>query len=69
MNIHPLAQYRTRKGYSREKVAKDAGTTRQTVYRIEHGEQVPSLTLVGRFVALSGGELSANDFLPLEAAE
>lgn len=64
---HPLVQFRELSKLSRAEVAKLAKTTRQTIYRIETGDQTPSLDLVGRLVRVAeakGGTLTANDFLP-----
>lgn len=63
---HPLAKYRADNDVSAEALAKDAGTTRQTIHRIESRAQVPSLGLVSRIVAAvekRGGKLSADAFL------
>jgi len=52
---------------SRAALAVAAGTTRQTIHRIEAGEQTPSLDLVGRLLRVArenGVGLDANDFLP-----
>lgn len=62
--MHPLAAFREKSGLSRAQIAKLANTTRQTIHRIESGDQTPSLKMVGRFVDVSGGELRADDFLP-----
>jgi hypothetical protein len=47
-------------------------TSKASLSRIETRAQVPSLGLVERIVKVSGGELSANDFvgdLPITAGE
>ena len=64
---HPLTDFRTESGLSMDQVAKSAGTTRQTIHRIENAQQTPSLDLVGRLIAVSGGKLRADDFLPSAA--
>lgn len=66
---HPLAQYRSTANLTRDALAKLAGTSRQTIHRIENGDQTPSLDMIRRLVAVSEGALSLEDFLTLEAAE
>lgn len=66
---HPLTTFRARKSLSRAAVAELAKTTRQTIFRIEAGQQTPSLGLVQRLVEVSGGELRGDDFFIREAAE
>lgn len=61
---HPLTDYREGRGLSQDDLAKLIGVTRWTVNRIECGKRKPSIELVGKIVGLSGGQLSANDFLP-----
>ena len=61
---HALTKFRTSNGLSMEQVAKLAGTTRQSIFRIESGGQTPSLALVQRLIDASSGSLSADDFLP-----
>ncbi len=62
--MHPLTQYRADADVSRDALAKMAGTSRQTIHRIEQWEQSPSLDLVGRLIRATGGAVSADDFLP-----
>lgn len=62
---HPMTNFRKKTAISKERLAKLAGTTRQTIHRIESGEQTPSLDLVARLIAASEGALSADDFLPI----
>ena len=61
---HPLTRYRKKHAVSKAEVARLAGTTRQTIHRIETGAQVPSLSLVGRIITATGDRVSAADFLP-----
>jgi len=65
--VHPLTQYRLAEGLSGEAVAKRAGTSRQTIHRIESGAQFPSLTLIRRLIDATGGAVTADDFLPPRA--
>lgn len=66
---HPLAQYRSKANLTRDALAKLAGTSRQTIHRIEIGAQTPSLDMIRRLVAASKGKLNLDDFLTIEAAE
>lgn len=64
---HPLAKFRNKAKLSRAELALLAGTTRQTIHRIEAGEQTPSLALVRRLVSVAadrGQKLRADDFMP-----
>ena len=61
---HPLTRYIETSNVRRTALAKLAGTSRQTIHRIERGEQSPSLDLVSRLIAASGEALKADDFMP-----
>jgi len=61
---HALAEFRTRKGLSKAAIAAKVGISRQSIHRIERGEQTPSLALVRRLVDATDGELRADDFMP-----
>lgn len=60
---HALKQFRTRNGLSVEEFAKRAGTTRQTIHRIECGKQSPSMAMVSRLIAATGGAVGADAFV------
>ena len=66
---HPLTRFRQDSKLSRAALAKQVRTSRQTIHRIEKGDQTPSLDLVRRLVEAAGGKLRADDFFPQEAAE
>lgn len=51
MTTHPLQQFLTESGISVEAIAADAGLHKSTVYRIMHGETVPTLATMDRLVA------------------
>lgn len=59
---HPLTIFRAGKSLSKAQIAALAGTSRQTIHRIERGEQTPSLKLMRRLIDATG--LRADDFLP-----
>lgn len=66
---HPLKAYRGRHAVSLDGLAGRIGTSKATLSRIENGKQAPSLSLIAKLRTESRGELSADDFLPAEAAE
>lgn len=60
---HPLKRFRTARGLSMQALGDAVGVSKQTISRIESGEDDPSLALIRRIVAFADGALSANDFL------
>lgn len=60
---HALTRYRLATGTTVSALARQAGTSRQSIHRIERREQTPSLNLIGRIVAACGGMVRADDFL------
>lgn len=67
MSNHPLRSYRERAGISLDELAGLVDASKASLSRIETRLQTPSLGLVERIVKVSGGELSANDFVGDEA--
>ncbi len=68
---HPLRAYRASKNVRIAELAAAVGVAKSTISRIENREMQPSLGLMSRLIAATGGEVSANDFLtpaPTEAA-
>jgi len=61
---HALTIFRKEQKLSQAAVARLARTSRQTIHRIERGEQTPSLDLVRRLIDASQRRLRADDFLP-----
>lgn len=61
--VHPLKAYRDRNGISLAKLAEAAGTTRQSLFRIEAGTQSPTLEMMARICAATDNEVTANDFM------
>jgi DNA-binding XRE family transcriptional regulator len=59
-----LREYRVARGLSQSTFAASVGVKKATISRIEKGKRVPSMGLVARIVEISGGELSADDFMP-----
>ena len=64
MKPHPLARYLETTNRPLADLAKAAGTSRMSLYRIINGEQTPSLGLVQRLRTATDGAIDANDFLP-----
>jgi len=62
--MHALTKFRSVQGMSKAELARLAGTTRQTIHRLENGEQTPSLALLHRIREATGGAVSSDDFLP-----
>jgi len=62
--LSALKTYRERKGLSLAELAVEAKTTPATLSRIENGKRQPSVTLIKRLIAATGGEVTANDFFP-----
>ena len=63
---HALKRFRLSANISADQLAKAAGTSRQTIHRLENGHQVASLWLVSRLIKATGGAVTADDFLPGE---
>src|SRR5574343_621147 len=60
---HPLKAYRGRLGLGVTEFARQAGTTRQTIHRIESGRMIPSLSMIARIRDVTNGAVRADDFL------
>jgi transcriptional regulator with XRE-family HTH domain len=60
---HALLRYRKVERISLRDLASRAKTTAATLSRIENWEQTPSLDLVERIVAATGGFVRVEDFL------
>ena len=65
-NEHALLAYRRKTGLTLEALAERARTSRSMLSRVEQRKALPSLGLVSRLVAATGGAVSADDFLPNE---
>ena len=62
--IHPLRAYRDRVGLSLDEFARLVGdTTRQSLFRIEKGQQAPSLDLIHRITKATNGEVTADELV------
>jgi DNA-binding XRE family transcriptional regulator len=60
---HPLAAYREAKNVRPSVAAKELAISRQSLFRIENGDQTPSVELIKRIVAFTDGKVSASDLV------
>jgi DNA-binding XRE family transcriptional regulator len=63
MSEHAMRRYRKEKGLPLDALAKVAGVSRGTISKIETGRQLPSVGLIRRLIAVTGGALCADDFI------
>jgi len=59
---HPLLDYARQSGTTLHQIAKDAGCSRMTLYRMMRGEQNATMGMIQRITAATGGAVSAEDF-------
>lgn len=64
---HPLIAYSDRTGKTVTAIAKEAGCSRMTLYRLINGEQNATLGLLARISAATDGEVPVSAFLPVPA--
>jgi len=50
-------------------IARDAGCSRMTLYRLVKGEQNATIDLLQRVSAATGGAVKPADFMPSEASQ
>lgn len=67
-DVHPLIRYSRDAGKSVMEIAKDAGCSRMTLYRLVRGEQNATIDLLKRVSDATGGAVTAADFLPRPAS-
>lgn len=60
---HPLAVYREEMKLGPSDAAARLAISRQSLFRIERGEQKPSIDLIRRIVVFTGGRVTANDLV------
>lgn len=60
-----LSDWRKREGLTQVQVAEKIGRTHPTVSRIEAGEHRPDWATLEAITALTGGEVTPNDFIDL----
>lgn len=63
---HPLIAYAEQTGKTVTAIAKEAGCSRMTLYRLINGEQNATLGLLSRISAATNGEVPVSAFLPVE---
>lgn len=69
MTDHALRTYRRKVGLTQEALAASLGVKKSAVSRWEAGQRSPNLTIIKRIREITGGAVSADDFMPVEAAE
>lgn len=69
MEQHPLIEYAARTGRSFTEIAKRAGVSRMTLYRLVRGEQNARISLLEQVSAATNGEVSASSLLPRSKQE
>jgi transcriptional regulator with XRE-family HTH domain len=65
--MHPLARLRFERGLSRPALARAAGVSERTIFRVEHGQALPHGATIGALAAALGcqfSDLSQNDHDP-----
>lgn len=62
-STHPIALYLQTSNVKVGELARAAKTTRQTIYRLMHGKQAPSMGLASRLSEATNGAITANDFM------
>lgn len=65
-NAHPLTEYASQPGRSLSKLAREAGCSRMTLYRLMRGEQNATIDLLKRVSAATGGEVPVSALIPAE---
>lgn len=60
---HPIARYLQTSNVKVGELARAAKTTRQTIHRLIHGKQAPSMGLAARLAEATNGAITANDFM------
>lgn len=69
MQKHPLIDYAERSGRSFTEIAKAAGVSRMTLYRLVRGEQNARISLLEQVSAATNGEVPLGAFLPASKPE
>ena len=64
MAEHPLTEYSKRSGKTATEIAKAAGVSRMTLYRLMKGEQNATISLLERVCAATDGEVTPDAFFP-----
>lgn len=60
---HPITRYLETTGTRVGDFARAVKTSRQTIYRLIHGKQTPSIDLASRLSQATAGAVTANDFM------
>lgn len=62
--VHPLREWRERRGRTQDWCAAKVGTTRQVWSDWERGRRTPNKTFMPKVKELTGGAITADDFYP-----
>lgn len=65
MTQHPFSEYLSRTGRTTTEIAKIAGCSRMTIYRLIRGDQNATINLLERVSAATNGEVPISAFLPV----
>lgn len=68
MEAHPLVSYTNRTGRTTTEIAKAAGCSRMTLYRLIKGEQNATVELLQRVSKATNGEVPVEALLPAQGA-
>ena len=60
---HPLRSYLEKHRLSMSAIAQAVGTSRQTIHRIENGQQEPSVALMRKLAEATNNEVPASEIL------
>lgn len=66
---HPLLAYSRSSGKTVHQIAREAGCSRMTLYRLMKGEQNATIGLLQRVSEATNGAVSAEDFFPQPAPQ
>lgn len=64
---HPLLTYSAKSGHRITDIAKAAGVSRMTLYRLMKGEQNATISMLEKVSNATGGEVPVSAFLPSPA--
>ena len=65
---HPLIEYAAQEGKSLSEIAKKAGCSRMTLYRLVTGKQNATIDMLQKVSAATDGRVPVSAFLPEVAA-
>lgn len=66
---HPLVKFAAETGTSLTKIAKDAGCSRTTLYRIMDGEENTTVDMLRRISAATGGKVDVAELIRSQVSQ